>query len=163
MEYDALKAALVSLSWDCGANPPLTFASQTTTIASLSHYQIQRSAIRVSAKSQLVAGGFGDIQQALLRRAGRPSIKVAVKKLRPAGTDYQRLRVAVASLCSCSPVDAHLNMGDFSSGACPRDDGLVSFEAPSHRPTCRLLPRFTGKRHVASFQVGVFWEYDRLP
>lgn len=72
---------------------------QRETVESVSHLRIDPSKIKIKQDSKMMSGGFGDVRQGKLRQGlfGGPSVLVAVKTLRTAGDQSQRLRVAIVS------------------------------------------------------------------
>lgn len=49
------------------------------------------------AHSDIIVGGFGDVRQATYRLDNGDRVPIAVKKLRPQGTWYERIRVVAVS------------------------------------------------------------------
>lgn len=61
----------------------------------LAHLRIPQSKISFIAGGTIVSGGFGEVRQGTYRKSWFSSPqKVAVKILRPAGDENQRLRIA---------------------------------------------------------------------
>lgn len=93
----------------------LIIGTQARILSSLDHLKVAKSSIHIYEDSDMFRGGYGEVYEA--RLDGYP-LPVAVKELRPAGSQRQRLRVEIVSLLSRLTIDAERYAISLSFASC---------------------------------------------
>ena len=122
------------------------------TLTSIQHLNTSSHRLSDITDCTVASGGYGDIRVARLREPSGVSIKVAIKKLRPSGSQTQQLRVVVVGVTP-TPIHAKCCIDKYI-GIGSRSQSLVEIESPKHHAFGGVSSRCGAWRSLAVIPLG---------